>query len=89
LSVFSQVILCTTEVGLFFWPFTPELVQRMAEAVDRYAYDMIGVADTPGNAMDPWVAATIDNTRSRAATRDRDTSPPCPPLSRTWPNSAA
>jgi 5,10-methylenetetrahydromethanopterin reductase len=31
----------------------------MAEAGERYEYDMIGVADTPGNAMDPWVAMTL------------------------------
>ena len=31
----------------------------MAKAADRWGYDMIGIADTPGNAMDPWVAATI------------------------------
>src|SRR5712691_11617643 len=47
------------EVGFFFWPYTPELVRSMGVAADRYAYDMIGVADTPGNAMDPWVAATL------------------------------
>src|SRR5947209_120014 len=47
------------QVGFFFWPYTPELVRRMGEAAERYGYDMIGVADTPGNAMDPWVAATL------------------------------
>jgi alkanesulfonate monooxygenase SsuD/methylene tetrahydromethanopterin reductase-like flavin-dependent oxidoreductase (luciferase family) len=47
------------QVGFFFWPFTPELVRRMAAAAERWGYDMIGVADTPGNAMDPWVAATM------------------------------
>jgi 5,10-methylenetetrahydromethanopterin reductase len=47
------------EVGFFFWPYDPELVRRMAAAADRYGYDMIGIADTPGNAMDPWVAATM------------------------------
>lgn len=47
------------QVGFFFWPFTPDLVRRMAEAAERWGYDMIGVADTPGNAMDPWVAATM------------------------------
>jgi 5,10-methylenetetrahydromethanopterin reductase len=31
----------------------------MAAAADRYGYDVIGVVDTPGNAMDPWVAATM------------------------------
>jgi 5,10-methylenetetrahydromethanopterin reductase len=47
------------QVGLFFWPFSPDLVRRMAAAAERYGYDMIGIADTPGNAMDPWVAATL------------------------------
>jgi 5,10-methylenetetrahydromethanopterin reductase len=31
----------------------------MASAADKYGFDMIGIADTPGNAMDPWVAATM------------------------------
>jgi len=47
------------EVGFFFWPYTPDLVRRMATAADRYGFDLIGIADTPGNAMDPWVAATM------------------------------
>jgi 5,10-methylenetetrahydromethanopterin reductase len=47
------------EVGFFFWPYDPDLVRRMANAADRYGFDLIGIADTPGNAMDPWVAATI------------------------------
>src|SRR5438067_6162785 len=58
------------EVGFFFWPYTPELVRRRGEAAERYGYDMIGVADTPGNAMDPWVAATLlvqSTTRPRIA----------------------
>jgi 5,10-methylenetetrahydromethanopterin reductase len=47
------------QVGFFFWPFSPELVTRMAEAAEHYGYDMIGIADTLGNAMDPWVAMTL------------------------------
>ena len=47
------------EVGFFFWPYDVALVRRMAAAADRYFYDMIGIADTPGNAMDPWIAATL------------------------------
>ena len=47
------------EVGFFFWPYSPDLVRRMAKAADRYGFDLIGIADTPGNAMDPWVAATM------------------------------
>ena len=55
------------EIGFFFWPYTPELTGRMAEAADRWGYDMIGIADTPGNAMDPWVAATIVARETRQA----------------------
>ena len=47
------------QVGFFFWPFSVELTLRLAHAAERYGYDMIGVADTPGNAMDPWVGATL------------------------------
>lgn len=47
------------EIGFFFWPFNPALVAHMAKAADQYGYDMIGIADTPGNAMDPWIAATL------------------------------
>jgi 5,10-methylenetetrahydromethanopterin reductase len=47
------------EAGFFFWPFTLELVEQMAERAERYGYAMIGIADTPGNAMDPWVAAAL------------------------------
>ena len=47
------------QVGFFFWPFTPDLTRRVAAAAERWGYDMIGIADTPGNAMDPWVAATM------------------------------
>jgi 5,10-methylenetetrahydromethanopterin reductase len=46
-------------IGFLFWPFTPELVCRLAESAERWGYNMIGIADTPGNAMDPWVAATL------------------------------
>jgi 5,10-methylenetetrahydromethanopterin reductase len=46
-------------VGYLFWPFVPDLVRRLAESAERLGYDMIGIADTPGNAMDPWVAATL------------------------------
>jgi len=47
------------QVGFFFWPYTPDLCQQLAERAERYGYAMIGIADTPGNAMDPWVSATI------------------------------
>ncbi len=47
------------QVGFFYWPFNIDLTRRLAAAAERYGYDMIGVADTPGNAMDPWVSATL------------------------------
>jgi 5,10-methylenetetrahydromethanopterin reductase len=47
------------EIGFFFWPYDVALVRAMAEAADTYGYDMVGIADTPGIAMDPWVATTI------------------------------
>ena len=47
------------QVGFFFWPYSVELCEKLAERADRYGYAMIGIADTPGNAMDPWVSATI------------------------------
>jgi len=47
------------EVGFFFWPYNPGLVENLADRADRYDYDMIGIADTPGNAMDPWVSAAL------------------------------
>src|SRR6267143_3786714 len=53
------------EVGFFFWPYTLGLCERLAERADRYGYAMIGIADTPGNAMDPWVSATLVARASR------------------------
>ena len=52
-------------VGFFFWPFNTELVLQLTAAADQYGYDMIGIADTPGNAMDPWVAATLAAERAK------------------------
>jgi len=45
--------------GFFFWPYTPEYTVRMARLGDEHGFDMVGIADTPGNAMDPWVAMTL------------------------------
>jgi len=47
------------KVGFFFWPYTVELCETMARYADDYGYDGIGIADTPGNAMDPWVASAL------------------------------
>src|SRR2546430_9246283 len=59
--------------GFFFWPYSPEYTTRMARLGDEYGFDMVGIADTPGNAMDPWVAMTLAiaaTTRVRPATCD-------------------
>src|SRR5258708_11803813 len=53
------------EVGFFFWPYTLDLCEKLAERADRYGYTMIGIADTPGNAMDPWVSAAVVARASR------------------------
>ena len=45
--------------GFFFWPYTPDYTTRMARLGEEYGFDMVGIADTPGNAMDPWVALTL------------------------------
>ncbi len=58
------------ELGFFFWPYHVALVRSMAQAADTLGYDMVGIADTPGIAMDPWVATTLlatDTRRSRVA----------------------
>ncbi len=47
------------KVGFFFWPYTPEYTVRMARLGEDLGFDLIGIADTPGNAMDPWVAMTL------------------------------
>jgi 5,10-methylenetetrahydromethanopterin reductase len=55
------------QVGFFFWPYTPQLVEQLSERADRYGYSMIGIADTPGNAMDPWVAAALAGRATKKA----------------------
>jgi 5,10-methylenetetrahydromethanopterin reductase len=42
--------------GFFFWPYEPALVERMARLGEEQGWDLVGIADTPGNAMDCWVA---------------------------------
>src|SRR4029450_6745603 len=55
------------EIGFFFWPYDVALVGAMAKAADAFGYNMVGIADTPGNAMDPWVATTLLAARTRRA----------------------
>ena len=62
------------QVGFFFWPYTLDLCEQLAERADRDGYAMIGIADTPGNAMDPWVSAAMVarvSRRARAAAAGR------------------
>jgi 5,10-methylenetetrahydromethanopterin reductase len=51
-------------LGFFFWPYDPAYTARMATLGERLGYDLIGVADTPGNAMDLWVALGIAAART-------------------------
>ena len=56
--------------GFFFWPYEPALVDRMVRLGEEQGWDLIGIADTPGNAMDVWVAlaqAATVSTRVRLA----------------------
>ena len=50
--------------GFFFWPWSPEYTVRMAALGEQLGWDLVGIADTPGNAMDPWVALTLAATRT-------------------------
>ena len=36
----------------------------MVDLAERDRWDLVGIADTPGNAMDPWVALTLAATRT-------------------------
>ena len=56
--------------GFFFWPYEPALVERMVRLGEQGGWDLVGIADTPGNAMDVWVAlaqAATLSTRVRLA----------------------
>jgi 5,10-methylenetetrahydromethanopterin reductase len=47
------------QLGFFFWPYDPEYTRRMASLGDALGFGMVGIADTPGNAMDAWVATAV------------------------------
>ena len=56
--------------GFFFWPYEPALVARMVQLGEEHGWDLVGIADTPGNAMDLWVAlaqAALATSRVRLA----------------------
>jgi 5,10-methylenetetrahydromethanopterin reductase len=50
--------------GFFFWPWSPDYTARMATLGERLGWDLVGIADTPGNAMDVWVALTLAAART-------------------------
>ena len=50
--------------GFFFWPWSPDYTRAMAALGEDLGWDLVGIADTPGNAMDPWVALTLAATRT-------------------------
>jgi 5,10-methylenetetrahydromethanopterin reductase len=58
------VALTEPRFGFFFWPWSPQYTRRMAELAEHDGWDLLGVADTPGNAMDVWVALTLAATRT-------------------------
>ena len=45
--------------GFFFWPYTPAYTARMVSLGESLGWDLVGIADTPGNAMDVWVALAL------------------------------
>jgi alkanesulfonate monooxygenase SsuD/methylene tetrahydromethanopterin reductase-like flavin-dependent oxidoreductase (luciferase family) len=53
--------------GFFFWPYQPDLVARMVRLGESQGWDLVGMADTPGNAMDVWVALAHAATLGAAA----------------------
>jgi len=59
------VTLTRPRFGFFFWPWSPDYTARMVDLAERDGWDLVGIADTPGNAMDPWVALTLAATRTR------------------------
>jgi 5,10-methylenetetrahydromethanopterin reductase len=54
--------------GFFFWPYEPTLVARMVRLGEAQGWDLVGIADTPGNAMDVWVALAQAATLSTRVT---------------------
>ena len=50
--------------GFFFWPWSAQYTARMVGLAERDGWDHVGVADTPGNAMDMWVALTLAAART-------------------------
>ena len=58
----------TGHIGFFLWPYDPAYTERMAALGVRLGFDLIGIADTPGNAMDMWVALGVAAARTERVT---------------------
>ena len=58
----------TGRIGFFFWPYDPAYTERMAALGERLGFDLVGIADTPGNAMDMWVALGVAAARTERVT---------------------
>src|SRR3982074_56969 len=69
-------------VGFFFWPYTPEYTARMARLGEELGFDLVGIADTPGNALAPWGALTLP-----AAPTPRARPPGARPAGPPWPRA--
>jgi 5,10-methylenetetrahydromethanopterin reductase len=54
--------------GFFFWPYEPALVARLVRLGEAQGWHLVGIADTPGNAMDVWVALAQAATLSTRVT---------------------
>jgi len=54
-----MVLTLRPRFGFFFWPYTAEYTGRMAVLGEAHGWDLVGIADTPGNAMDVWVALAV------------------------------
>jgi alkanesulfonate monooxygenase SsuD/methylene tetrahydromethanopterin reductase-like flavin-dependent oxidoreductase (luciferase family) len=52
-------ISASTRIGFYFWPADAKTVQQMGELAVEHGYDLVGVADTPGQSLDCWVSATL------------------------------
>ncbi len=51
--------LTAPKVGFFFWPKEAGMVARMGALAEEHGYDLVGVADSPGQCLDCWVSASL------------------------------
>src|SRR5205814_2503133 len=58
-AALRTISLSAGRVGFFFWPYDVAYTKRMASLGETLGFDLVGVADTPGNAMDLWIALGV------------------------------